>query len=65
MKHVFSSVVLALSTAALPLACHATALDAPLACNESGHQFIADLAQQQLIELLSTRIGVGSHADAG
>jgi hypothetical protein len=50
MKHVFLSALLALSAAALPLACDATALDAPLACNESGHQFIADLAQQQLID---------------
>jgi hypothetical protein len=56
MKHVFSSVVLALSTAALPLACHATALYAPLACNESGHQFIADLAQQQLIDPTPMRV---------
>ena len=56
MKHVFSSVLLALSAAALPLACHATALDAPLACNESGHQFIADLAQQQLIDPTPMRV---------
>jgi hypothetical protein len=56
MKHVFLSVLLALSAAALPLACHATALDAPLACNESGHQFIADLAQQQLIDPTPMRV---------
>jgi len=57
MKHVFLSALLALSAAALPLACDATALDAPLACNESGHQFIADLAQQQLKGIRSTRSG--------
>jgi hypothetical protein len=36
MKHVFSSALLAavaLSIAAVPLACHAAALDAPLACS--------------------------------
>ncbi|SDH97108.1 hypothetical protein [Paraburkholderia phenazinium] len=56
MKHVFSSALLALAAAALPLACHATALDAPLACDESGHQFIADLAQQQLIDPTPMRV---------
>jgi hypothetical protein len=56
MKHVFSSALLALLTATLPLACHATALDAQLACNESGHQFIADLAQQQLINPTPMRV---------
>jgi hypothetical protein len=56
MKHVFCSILLALSAAALPLACHASELDAPLACNESGHQFIADLAQQQLIETTPMRV---------
>ena len=56
MKHVFLSALLALSAAALPLACDATALDAPLACNESGHQFIADLAQQQLIDPTPMRV---------
>ena len=59
MKHVFSSfllAVVALCAAALPLGCHAAALDAPLACNESGHQFIADLAQQQLIDPTPTRV---------
>jgi hypothetical protein len=57
MKHVLSAVTLALSACALPLACHAaTALDAPLACNESGHQFIADLAAQQLIEPTPMRV---------
>ena len=56
MTHVFSSALLALSAAALPLVCHATALDAPLACTESGHQFIADLAQQQLIDPTPMRV---------
>ena len=45
-----------LAAAALPLTSHAAALDAPLACNESGHQFIADLAQQQLIDPKPTRV---------
>ncbi|WP_211612452.1 hypothetical protein [Paraburkholderia haematera] len=57
MKCLFSSVLLALTTAALPLTSHAAAaLDAPLICNESGHQFIADLAQQQLIDPKPTRV---------
>jgi hypothetical protein len=56
MKHPVSSILLALSTAALPLACHAATLDASLACDESGHQFIADLAQQQLIEPTPMRV---------
>jgi hypothetical protein len=57
MKHVFSTALLVLSATALPLAGHAaTALDASLACNESGHQFIADLAQQQLIEATPMRV---------
>jgi hypothetical protein len=55
MKRLISSVLLAL-TAALPLAGHAAALDAPLTCNESGHQFIADLARQQLIDPKPTRV---------
>lgn len=51
------SILLVLSAVALPLASHAaTALDGPLACNESGHQFIADLAQQQLIDPTPTRV---------
>ena len=40
----------------LPLASHAAALDAPLTCNESGHQFIADLAQQQMIDPKPMRV---------
>lgn len=55
MKRFFSSALFAL-VAALPLSSHATTLDAPLACNESGHQFIADLAQQQLIDPKPTRV---------
>ncbi|MFM0642790.1 hypothetical protein PQR14_00550 [Paraburkholderia bryophila] len=55
MKRFFFSVALALA-ATLPLTSHAVALDAPLACNESGHQFIADLAQQQLIDPKPTRV---------
>lgn len=56
MKRFFSSVFLALAAAALPLSSHAAALDAPLTCNESGHQFIADLAQQQLIDSKPMRV---------
>ena len=56
MKRFFPSVLLVLA-GALPLAGYAaTALDAPLMCNESGHQFIADLAQQQLIDPKPTRV---------
>jgi hypothetical protein len=57
MKHVLTTVTLTLCAGALPLLCHAaTVLDAPLACNESGHQFIADLAAQQLIDPAPTRV---------
>jgi hypothetical protein len=56
MKRSLSSVLLALGAAALPLVSYATALDAPLSCNESGHQFIADLAQQQMIDPKPTRV---------
>ncbi len=52
----FCSVVVAVAAGALPLAVHAAALDAPLACNETGHQFIADLAGQQLIDPKPTRV---------
>ncbi|MFL9938110.1 hypothetical protein [Paraburkholderia graminis] len=48
--------VFAIAAGALPLAAHAAALDAPLACNETGHQFIADLAGQQLIDPKPTRV---------
>lgn len=56
MKRLFSSVLLSLAAAALPLTSYAAALDAPLLCNESGHQFIADLAQQQMIDPKPTRV---------
>lgn len=56
MKRFFSSALLALAACALPLASHATALDSPLICNESGHQFITDLAQQQMIEPKPMRV---------
>jgi hypothetical protein len=56
ISSVFSSALLALFVMALPLASHAAALDAPLACNESGHQFIADLAQQQMIDPKPMRV---------
>ncbi|WP_345815900.1 hypothetical protein AAGS40_16730 [Paraburkholderia sp. PREW-6R] len=56
MKRSFSYFVLALVMAASPVSSHAAALDAPLTCNESGHRFIADLAQQQLIDPKPTRV---------
>ncbi|CAE6711593.1 hypothetical protein R69927_00709 [Paraburkholderia domus] len=56
MKRFFSSVLLALAAATLPLTSYAAALDAPLTCNESGHQFIADLAKQQMIDPKPTRV---------
>ncbi|MEA3129910.1 MAG: hypothetical protein QOF46_1705 [Paraburkholderia sp.] len=56
MKRFFSCVLLALAAITLPLASSAAALDAPLNCNESGHQFIADLAQQQMIDPKPTRV---------
>jgi hypothetical protein len=56
MKRFFRSALLALAGAGLPLTGYATALDAPLTCNESGHQFIADLVQQQMIDPKPTRV---------
>ena len=51
------SLILAASLlAALPLASRASGLDAPLTCNESAHQFVADLADQQLIEATPMRV---------
>ena len=55
MKRLISSALLAL-TAALPLAGRAAALDEPLTCNESGHQFIADLVRQDMIDPKPTRV---------
>jgi hypothetical protein len=51
MKRLFLFLLLA-----LPLGSYAAALDAPLGCHESGHQFIADLIQQQLIDPKPTRV---------
>jgi hypothetical protein len=48
MKHLSSTVLLLLSTA-LPGGAFAASVDSALDCNESAHQFIAELAQQQLI----------------
>jgi hypothetical protein len=59
MKRLFSSALLvpyALCIAALPVASRAAALDAPLACNESGHDFIANLAAHQMIDPKPTRV---------
>lgn len=56
MKRFFSSVLLLLATAALPQTSFAAALDTPLTCNESGHQFIADLLDQQMIEPKPMRV---------
>jgi hypothetical protein len=55
MKRFISSVLLLL-TAALPLSGFAASLDNALTCNKSGHQFIADLSQQQLIDPKPTRV---------
>lgn len=56
MKRLFSSVLLLLASAALPQTSFAAALDTPLTCNESGHQFIADLLDQQMIEPKPMRV---------
>lgn len=56
MNRLFSSVLLFLAATALPLCSSAAALDTALTCNESGHQFIADLAQQQMIDPTPTRV---------
>jgi hypothetical protein len=50
MKRTFCFFFAALIAAAAPLASRAAELDAPLGCGESAHQFIADLAAQQLID---------------
>ena len=55
MKRAFLTLFAALLSAA-PLLAHAVALDAPLACNESAHRFIADLADQQLIDPKPNRV---------
>ncbi|MEQ5843874.1 hypothetical protein N0A02_30905 [Paraburkholderia acidicola] len=55
MKRAFLTLSAALISAA-PLLAHAAALDAPLACNESAHRFIADLADQQLIDPKPNRV---------
>lgn len=52
----FLATLLLTAAAALPLPALAAALDAPLACNESGHQFIADLIGQQLINPKPTHV---------
>jgi hypothetical protein len=50
MKRTFFFFFAALIAAAMPLTLRAAELDAALACGESAHRFIADLADQQLIE---------------
>ncbi|RKT22658.1 hypothetical protein B0G69_6133 [Paraburkholderia sp. RAU2J] len=55
MKRFISSVLLLLA-AALPMRGFAASLDAALTCNQSGHQFIADLAQRELIDPKPTRV---------
>ncbi len=54
--HALRCAALAIAAGALPPAAHAAALDTPLTCNETGHQFIADLAGQQLIDPKPTRV---------
>src|ERR1700754_523780 len=46
----FSAALIAVVAVATPLASRAAELDAALACGESAHQFIGDLADQQLID---------------
>ncbi|MCC8400864.1 hypothetical protein LJ655_02970 [Paraburkholderia sp. MMS20-SJTN17] len=48
--------LLVAAAAALPLPSFAVELDGPLVCNETGHQFIADLMQQQLINPKPTHV---------
>ncbi|HEY2608725.1 hypothetical protein P0D88_13630 [Paraburkholderia sp. RL18-103-BIB-C] len=55
MKRLISSVLLLLAAALSPAA-FAASLDTALSCNESGHQFIADLAQQQMIDPKPMRV---------
>jgi hypothetical protein len=50
MKRTFYLFFAALIAAAAPLVSHAAELDAALGCGESAHQFIGDLADQQLID---------------
>jgi hypothetical protein len=59
MKRFYSSVissVLLLLAATLPVSGFAASVDAALTCNQSGHQFIAELAQQELIDPKPTRV---------
>jgi hypothetical protein len=56
MKRLISSVLLLLAVATLPHPSFAAVLDTALTCNESGHQFIAELAQQQMIDPKPMRV---------
>ena len=56
MKRTFFGFCATLIAAVLPLAASATALDEPLACKESAHRFISDLADQQLIDPQPMRV---------
>jgi len=55
MKRTFL-ILSTLLLAVLPAVSRASDLDAALACNESAHAFIADLAQQQLIDAQPMRV---------
>lgn len=55
MKSVLLPLFAALLAAA-SFAAHAAALDDALACNESAHRFISDLATQQLIDPKPSRV---------
>jgi hypothetical protein len=46
----FAALIAATAAATTPLVSHAAELDAALGCGESAHQFIGDLADQQLID---------------
>ncbi|HWT39495.1 MAG TPA: hypothetical protein VN289_24645 [Paraburkholderia sp.] len=57
MKHLFvRSAFIVVLLSALPLVARAASLDAALACGESAHKFIADLAAQQLIDPKPMRV---------
>ncbi|HEY3598223.1 MAG TPA: hypothetical protein VGL08_12030 [Paraburkholderia sp.] len=60
MKRIFFTLFATLLAAAFPLSSFAAALDAALACNVSAHSFIADLAEQQLIDPEPTRVEANS-----
>jgi len=55
MNRFFTSLLFTVAVA-LPVPVFAVTLDAPLVCNETGHKFIADLVDQQLIDPKPTHV---------